>query len=65
MEKDKIPTSVKLEKQLSKDFKDWCWLNRVTFTVQVETLIREHLKKNPLTPAQKKMVNANQKEGKA
>ena len=62
MEKDKNPTSVKLEKQLSKDFKDWLRLHDVTFTEQVEILIREHLKKYPLTPAEKKMLDKHRKE---
>lgn len=61
MVKGKFPSSVKLDPQLKEDFDNWLWLNRETFSTKVEELIREFLKKHPLTKEEKILVDRHKK----
>ena len=54
--KPKVNTSLKIDADLKARFDDWLWVKRSTFGVEVENLIFEHLKNNPLTAAQQKMI---------
>jgi hypothetical protein len=68
MEKDKekkdisvFPRSVKIPTEFYQELKDWLSAKDKDFSPLVIELLREHIKKNPLTPTQKKWLTEKNK----
>ena len=55
------PSSVKIPVDLKPEIDDWLYIHRKNFSPFVVELLKKHLKKNPLTPSEKRMAVKHKK----
>jgi hypothetical protein len=56
------PASVKIPQDFREELDDWLSANEQAFSPLVIELLKEHIKKHPITPAQKKWLTERKKK---